>query len=136
MLEAAVEGLAAGAGGHEAGILAITVLTSLTPADLASTGITGSPGRHVSRLSRLAAAAGIEGVVCSVKELGDVHQVAPDLIRVTPGIRLSGSDANDQSRVDTPREAIKRGADWIVVGRPITRADDPVAAAAAIMEQI
>jgi len=136
MLAAAVEGLATGANGHAAGVLAITVLTSLTPADLASTGVTGSPGRHVARLSKLAAAVGAEGVVCSVKELGDVHQVAPDLLRVTPGIRPAGSDTNDQARVDTPTEAIQRGADRLVIGRPITRADDPVGAARAILDQV
>lgn len=136
MLQAAVEGLADGAGGHDAGILAITVLTSLGDADLAATGITGSPGRHVSRLARLAAGSGVEGVVCSVRELGDVHQVAPDLIRVTPGIRLPGSDAHDQARIDTPDQAIARGADWLVIGRPITRAADPVAVVAAFRQAI
>lgn len=132
MLEAAVAGLAEGAGGHEAGILAITVLTSLTGADLAATGTSGTPGKQVARLARLAAATGVEGVVCSVSELGDVHQVAPDLVRVTPGIRLADADHHDQARVNTPAEAVARGADWIVVGRPITRASDPVAAAVAI----
>ena len=136
MLEAAVEGLEEGAAGHQAGILAITVLTSLTGSDLAATGVTGTPGRQVARLSRLAATAGVEGVVCSVKELGDVAQVAPDLERVTPGIRPSGSETHDQARVSSPTEAIRRGADWLVVGRSITRASDPVAAAVAIAEEV
>lgn len=136
MLEAAVAGLADGAGGHPAGILAITVLTSLGPADLAATGINGTPGRQVSRISRLAASAGVEGVVCSVKELGDVAQVAPDLVRVTPGIRTGGDSHHDQTRVSDPAEALRRGADWLVIGRSITRAPDPVEAAARIAEVI
>jgi orotidine-5'-phosphate decarboxylase len=136
MLEAAASGLAEGAGGHPAGILAITVLTSLGPADLAATGINGTPGRQVARISRLAASAGVEGVVCSVKELGDVAQVAPDLVRVTPGIRTGGDPHHDQSRVADPAEALRRGADWLVIGRSITRAPDPVKAAAQIREMI
>lgn len=132
MLEAAVGGLAEGAGGHPAGILAITVLTSLGPADLAATGINGTPGRQVARISRLAAASGVEGVVCAVKELGDVAQVAPELVRVTPGIRSADDSHDDQSRVADPAEALRRGADWLVIGRSITRAPDPVAAAAHI----
>ncbi|HEX7099753.1 MAG TPA: orotidine-5'-phosphate decarboxylase [Acidimicrobiia bacterium] len=136
MLEAAVEGLEDGAAGHPAGILAITVLTSLTGADLAATGITGTTGKQVARLSKLAAAAGAEGVVCSVRELGDVAQVAPELKRVTPGIRPSGGDTHDQARVSSPAEAIRRGADWLVVGRSITRAPDPVSAAVGIAEEI
>lgn len=137
MLEAAVEGLADGAGGHEAGILAVTVLTSLSGAELAATGVNGSPGRQVARISKLAAAAGAEGVVCSVRELGDVAQVAPDLVRVTPGIRPTGPGDepadHDQARTATPTEAIHRGADWIVVGRPITRSEDPAATAGEIL---
>lgn len=136
MLEAAVAGLRAGAGGHEAGILAITVLTSLTGTELAATGVDSTPGRQVSRIARLAAAAGVEGVVCAVKELGDVAQVAPGLIRVTPGIRPLASEANDQRRVATPAEAMARGADWLVVGRPISRAGDPAAAAAALAAEL
>lgn len=136
MLEAAGEGLADGAGGHVSGILVITVLTSLTGADLAATGITASPGRQVARMAKLAAASGAEGVVCSVKELGDVAQVAPDLVKVTPGIRPVGADAEDQSRVGSPEEAVRRGADWLVIGRSITRAEDPARAAALIAERL
>jgi len=129
MIEAAVEGLDAGAGGHPAGILAITVLTSLDAGQLAATGVTGSPGRQVARLTRLAAQAGVEGVVCAPAELGDVAQVAPGLVRVTPGIRPTGVSNDDQTRTATPQEAIRRGADYLVIGRPITRAPDPYAAA-------
>lgn len=136
MLTAAAEGLEEGARGHTAGILAITVLTSLDGSDLAATGVNGTPGRQVSRIARLAASTPVEGVVCSVRELGDVAQVAPDLVRVTPGIRPEGVETHDQARTATPREAVERGADWIVVGRAITRARDPVAAAISILDSI
>lgn len=134
MLEAAASGLKEGAAGHESGILVITVLTSLSAADVAAVGFTGTPGRQVARIARLAASSGAEGVVCSVKELGDVAQVAPDLVRVTPGIRSHSDTHDDQSRVATPVEAVRRGADWIVVGRALTRARDPAAAAQSMLE--
>ncbi len=136
MMTAAVTGFSAGAGGREVGILAVTVLTSLDAAALTSTGVGATPGRQVARLAKLAANAGVEGVVCSVKELGDVAQVAPHLLKVTPGVRPVGADVGDQARVATPEEAIARGADLLVIGRPITRAADPVAAAAEIAASI
>ncbi len=136
MMTAAVAGFAAGAGGRQVGILAVTVLTSLDAAALSSTGVGATPGRQVARLAKLAAAAGVEGVVCSVKELGDVAQVAPQLLKVTPGVRPVGADAGDQARVATPEEAMARGADLLVIGRPITKAADPVAVAAGIAASI
>jgi orotidine-5'-phosphate decarboxylase len=135
-LRAAAEGLSTGAGGRRAGVLAVTVLTSLDEAALAEVGVSGSPGRQTSRLAKLAARSDSEGVICSVKELGVVAEVAPDLLRVTPGIRPAGAEADDQRRVATPAEAIQRGANYLVVGRPITRAKDPAAAAAAIKEEV
>lgn len=129
MLEAAVEGLEAGARGRPAGILAITVLTSLDDAILAHSGVPVTAGKLTSKRARLAAEAGVEGVVCSVKELGVVSEVAPSLAKVTPGIRPMGEDAGDQARVATPEEAIRRGSNLLVIGRPITRAPDPRAAA-------
>lgn len=136
MLEAAVAGLASGAGAAEAGVLAVTVMTSLDDALLATVGVSGSAGRQTSRLSKLAATAGCEGVICSVRQLGVVADVAPQLLRVTPGIRPTGTDAHDQREVATPEEAIQRGADWLVVGRAITRAADPAVAAADINRTI
>lgn len=136
MLEAAVSGLAAGAGADPAGILAVTVMTSLDDAVLASVGVTGTAGRHTSRLSKLAHEAGAEGVICSVQQLGVVAEVAPTLLRVTPGIRPSGEDVHDQRQTATPSEAASRGADWLVVGRPITRNHDPVAMAEAINDEV
>lgn len=136
MMEAAVDGLGAGAGGGETGILAVTVLTSLAEGDLAAVGFAPSPGRQVSRLTRLAAGAGVEGVVCSVREVGDVAQVAPGLLTVTPGIRRADSPRHDQARVATPAEAVRRGADWLVVGRDVTAASDPLEALSAIADEI
>jgi orotidine-5'-phosphate decarboxylase len=131
MLEAAATGLAAGSDGT-GGILGVTVLTSLDAADLTAVGISATPGKLVSKMARVVAAAGCEGVVCSPRELGVIAEVAPDLVKVIPGIRPAGVAAEDQTRIATPEEAIERGADWLVVGRAITRAADPEAAAAAI----
>ncbi len=133
-LEAAVEGLRVG--GRDAGVLAVTVLTSMDDGTLAEVGIRESAGRQVSRLAKLAARAGAEGVICSPKESGVVREVAPDLLRVTPGIRPSWADPDDQRRVATPAEAISRGAHHLVIGRPITRAPDPVEAAERILAEI
>jgi orotidine-5'-phosphate decarboxylase len=131
MLRAAVEGLEETSGGY-AGVLGVTVLTSLDADGLNALGIGSSPGKLVSKMARVADAAGCEGVVCSPQELTVVATVAPDLLKVTPGVRPQGTPAGDQRRVMTPAEAISRGADWLVVGRPITAAEDPVAAAARI----
>ncbi len=128
MLEAAVLGLDSGSGGR-GGVLGVTVLTSLDAAALAAVGVTASPGRLVSRMARVVSAAGCEGIVCSPLELRVVADVAPGLVKVTPGIRPAGAVPDDQTRVATPEYALSRGADWLVVGRPITQAEDPVAAA-------
>lgn len=135
MLEAAVRGLGEGSGAAPAGILAVTVLTSHDSASLARVGIDRSPGRLVARMAKVAAAAGCEGVVSSPKELKVVADVAPGLVRVTPGIRPV-ERTDDQARTMTPREAVARGADLLVIGRPITAASNPGAAAATIAAEI
>jgi orotidine-5'-phosphate decarboxylase len=128
MLEAAAAGLGAGACGAEAGVLAVTLLTSIGEAAAASVfGCT--PGEITARLAAQAAAAEVEGVVCSPLDLGIVAEVAPGLLRVTPGIRPSGAPADDQQRTAGAREALERGADLLVVGRAILGADDPREAA-------
>jgi orotidine-5'-phosphate decarboxylase len=133
MLQAAAEGLTAGSGGREAGILAVTVLTSIDAA--ASSALFGrTPGELTSRLAKRAAEAGVEGVVCSPKELGVVVDVAPALLRVVPGIRPAGAAAHDQRRTATPAEALARGAHLLVVGRPVIAAPDPVEAVARLHE--
>lgn len=136
MLDAAIEGLADGASGNEAGVLAITVLTSLDQDSITSTGIKGSVGEQVGRMARLAAAAGAEGAVSSVRECRVVAEAAPSLLRVTPGIRGPDDPDDDQAQAATPAEAVARGADLIVVGRPITRAADPISAATAIRSDL
>jgi orotidine-5'-phosphate decarboxylase len=135
MLQAAAAGLDSGSGGR-AGILGVTVLTSLDSADLAAVGIAATPGKLVSKMARAVEAAGCEGVVCSPRELGVIAEVAPNLVKVTPGIRPPDVAAGDQARVATPQEAIKRGADWLVIGRPITGAPDPVEAASRIAQSV
>lgn len=133
MLAAAVEGLAEGAGARQAGVLAITVLTSLDQESLTATGVSASPGRLTARRARLAAEVGCEGVVTSVKELAVISDVAPGLARVVPGIRPRGVSADDQMRTATPADALSRGADYLVIGRAITKALDPASAAADIL---
>ncbi|MCH7667661.1 MAG: orotidine-5'-phosphate decarboxylase [Acidobacteria bacterium] len=135
MLEAAVEGAGSVPSG-DAGILGVTVLTSLGGADLTKLGFGSSPGKLVSRLAKIVEGAGCEGLVCSPQELGIVRDVAPGLVTFVPGIRPEGVPAHDQVRTATPQEAIMRGAAYLVVGRAITAAHDPVAAAAAIAESV
>lgn len=118
-------------------LLAVTVLTSLDAGALAETGIVGGPVQQVLRLARLALGAGADGLVCSPREVGPIRDAfgqAPML--VVPGVRPAGSAAGDQARTATPAEAVAAGADWIVVGRPITGAADPVAALRAIAGEI
>ena len=118
-------------------LLAVTVLTSLNAASLAATGVADSPPEQVLRLARLALAAGADGLVCSPLEvamLRDALGSGPSL--VVPGIRPSGAVTNDQARTMTPEEAVAAGADWIVVGRPVTGSPDPSLAAAGIASAI
>jgi orotidine-5'-phosphate decarboxylase len=135
MVRAAVEAVATGSEGV-AGVLAVTVLTSLDDGTLETVGFGGSPTEHVIAMARLAAAAGAEGVVCAVPEVVAVKALDLALSVATPGIRPAGSDSADQKRVATPAEAVSAGADLLVVGRPITAAADPVAAALSVMREI
>ncbi len=114
-------------------LLAVTVLTSMDAETLHATGIAGGSRQQVLRLARLALEAGADGLVCSAHEVAMLRAaLGPAPVLVVPGIRPDGSAAGDQSRVMTPREASQAGADWLVVGRPITTAADPGAAAGAI----
>jgi orotidine-5'-phosphate decarboxylase len=137
MLRAAAE-TAATAGHERPRILAVTVLTSLDRLALQrELGVPASVEEHVGRLAGLARAAGCDGVVASPREAGSLRAVlGRDLLIVTPGIRPAGARADDQARVATPAVARRAGADYLVVGRPITDAADPAAAAAAIVEEI
>jgi len=114
-------------------IVAVTVLTSLGDTDLERLGVAGPVGDAVRRLATLAVEAGARGLVCSPREVAAVRaEVGPDITLITPGVRPAGSEANDQARIATPEEALQAGADLLVIGRPITGAADPGAAAAAI----
>lgn len=121
-------------------LLAVTVLTSIDAAELTAVGVTGDGGveTQVLRLARLARAAGINGLVCSPLEVAAVRKaMGPDALLVVPGIRpAAAAGSDDQSRVATAADAIAAGASMLVVGRPITQAPDPAAAAAAILDQI
>jgi orotidine-5'-phosphate decarboxylase len=124
---------AAVAGAPDTMIAAVTVLTSLSGADLELIGVNEPLTDAVRRLSALAVAAGARGLVCSPQEVAAVRaEVGPDVLLITPGVRPAGAEANDQARTATPEEALRAGADLLVIGRPITAAPDPGAAAAAI----
>ncbi len=114
-------------------LVAVTVLTSLDAKALAETGVTDTPARQALRLARLARDCGLDGVVCSAQEAPELRAaLGESFALVTPGIRPAGAEAADQARVVTPADAIARGADYLVIGRPITGAPDPLAALAAI----
>jgi len=125
------------AGSSRPRLLAITVLTSLDDADLMAVGQSGPARDQARRLASLAQKAGIDGVVCSPHELQALRQeCGRDFLLVTPGIRPATSGSDDQKRAMTPSEAIRLGADYLVIGRPITQADDPAAALAKIAEEV
>lgn len=117
-------------------LIAVTVLTSLDEADLASVGVFGAPATQVHRLAVLTREAGLDGVVCSAHEVAHLKDEWPDGLFVVPGIRPAGAALGDQKRVMTPAEALAAGAGVLVIGRPITAASDPAAAAAAIAATI
>lgn len=126
-----------GRGGSDLKLLGVTVLTSLTGEDLAEQGISERPDGLVLRRAKMAVDAGIDGVIASGLEAQAIRRsTGDDLIIVTPGIRPSGSAANDQARAMTPREAILAGADHLVVGRPILHAPDRKKAALDIQKEI
>lgn len=134
MVTAAVEGLREGSA--DAGALVVTVLTSLDAEELVMAGVERSLNDQVVAMARLAAASGAEGVICSPREVEMVKAAAPNIAAVTPGVRPVGHAADDQARVATPTEAVEAGADYLVIGRPITRAEDPVGAALAIGQSL
>ncbi len=134
MLAAAAE--AAAGLPHPPRLLAVTVLTSMDVAQLAATGIPRTPKEQALRLAKMAHAAGIQGLVCSPEEASQMRRGLPDSVLVTPGIRPAGAAIGDQKRIATPSAALKAGADHLVVGRPITQAEDPAGAAEAILQEI
>ena len=117
--------------------LAVTVLTSMNSDDLAGLGVVDtSPATRVRRLFDLARSSGITGYICSPLEVSELHSALPTGTFITPGVRPAGADLNDQNRVATPAQAIIHGATSLVIGRPITKAKDPRAAAEAILDEL
>jgi orotidine-5'-phosphate decarboxylase len=136
MMKAAAEA-AATAGPRRPKVIAVTVLTSMDASDLSQTGVHGAPADQVMRLATLAREAGMDGVVCSAHEIEPLRKaLGPGFMLVVPGIRPAGAETGDQKRIMTPAEALKHGADWLVIGRPITGAADPAAAARAIHDEL
>jgi len=118
-------------------LLAVTVLTSMDAAALKAAGVDRSPAEQVELLAKMCIAAGIRGFVCSPQEVATLRALTgPDGVLVIPGIRPAGADTNDQKRLATPAEALRAGASYLVVGRPITQAANPVEAAQALLDEM
>ena len=118
-------------------LIAVTVLTSLAAEDFEGTGGSGEPNDQVRRLAVLAEGAGLDGVVCSAADLEEIRgMVSAEFLRVTPGIRPAGEGRADQRRVSNPAAAIAAGSSYLVVGRPITQADNPMKALASIEAEV
>ena len=136
MLEAAAEA-AAKHGKNAPKLVAITTLTSLAQSDIEEMGVSRPLRQHTHALGQLAIESGIDGLVCSAWEVAEFRDaLGPEPVLVTPGIRPAGSDVGDQKRVATPAMAVRAGSSLLVVGRPILEADDPAAAARAILDEI
>jgi orotidine-5'-phosphate decarboxylase len=145
MLKAAAQAISAGVplGMDRPRLLAVTILTSMDQKAMRETGISGAPQTSVMKLAKLAKSSGVDGVVASVQEAKAIRKVCGrDFLIVTPGVRLKDKEKtdngkkDDQARTATPAEAIRAGADYIVVGRPILAAEDPRAAAQEIVDEI
>ena len=135
MMEAASDAVARAA--HRPKLIAVTVLTSMAQEDLAGIGITATPAEMVLRLAALAQDSGLDGVVCSAQEAALLRQhCGKDFCLVTPGIRPADAAADDQSRIMTPRAALQNGSSYLVIGRPVTRAADPLSALQNISREI
>jgi orotidine-5'-phosphate decarboxylase len=135
MMEAARE--AVDKSSHKPQLIGVTVLTSMDEAGLREIGVTSSPREQVLHLAGLAQQSGLDGVVCSAQESAELRaRFGPGFALVTPGIRPAGADAGDQSRIMTPASAIRAGSDYLVIGRPITQAADPLSALQQINQEV
>jgi orotidine-5'-phosphate decarboxylase len=118
-------------------LIGVTILTSLSQEEIAEIGYPGTPAENVSRLAALAQSSGLDGVVCSPREAQQLRsERGDDFLLITPGVRPASASLDDQTRVMTPADAIAAGSSYLVVGRPITAADDPLAALKAINAEI
>ncbi len=137
MMSAALEGAGQGTKGEPPLVVAVTVLTSLSEKDLQTIGITKMVDKQVKKLALLAKNSGLDGVVCSPGELRIIREACGSQFKtVTPGIRPRWSAREDQKRVTTPGEAVERGSDYLVIGRPIRNAEDPSKAVEKIQQEI
>ena len=135
MMEAAAKAMPRGA--KRPKLLAVTILTSMDQRAMREVGIQGTPAQRALKLARIARDCGVDGVVASAHEVRSIRKACgPSFVVCTQGIRPAGSDVHDQKRIATPGEAIRNGATYVGVGRAITQAADPVAAAAAIVAEI
>jgi orotidine-5'-phosphate decarboxylase len=135
MMTAAREALAKTT--HRPLLIAVTILTSMGGDDLREIGLGGMPADNVARLAALAQQSGLDGVVCSPQEVAMLRQQAGiDFHLVTPGIRPAWSAKGDQTRITTPADAVRLGSDYLVIGRPITAAEDPMSALEAIEKEL
>ena len=135
MMEAAREAIAKKGGVSK--LIAVTILTSMAEKDLREIGLTASPAEHVASLAQLARESGLDGVVCSPLEVQMLRRnCGEDFLLVTPGVRPAGAAQDDQQRIMTPAQALQSGSNYLVIGRPITKAHDPKAALAAIFTEI
>ncbi len=122
---------------HRPLLIAVTILTSLGERDIAEIGFHGAPADNVIRLAKLAEDAGVDGIVCSPLEAVEVRPlIDQDFLLITPGVRPASASLDDQKRVMTPLDALNNGADMLVIGRPITGADDPLKSLQAIQDEI
>jgi orotidine-5'-phosphate decarboxylase len=135
MMEAAAEALDRGS--DRPLLIGVTILTSMGEEDIAQIGLSGSPADNVKRLAVLAQESGLDGVVCSPREVAMLREnIRDDFQLVTPGIRPAWSEKGDQTRITTPADAIRLGSDYLVIGRPITAADDPLQALSLIEDEL
>jgi orotidine-5'-phosphate decarboxylase len=118
-------------------LLAVTILTSMDAAELRATGLERSPARQVELLAKMGLDAGIRGFVCSPEEVASLRALTgPEGVLVVPGIRPAGAETGDQKRIAAPADALRAGASYLVVGRPIAQAPNPAAAAEAILKEM
>lgn len=136
MLRAAREAVNDAAGTRRTLLVAVTVLTSMNDAALREVGVNSSVQDQVGRLATLAAECALDGIVCSALEASRLREAVPELLRVTPGIRPAQYAEDDQRRIMTPAAALASGSDFLVVGRPITAAEDPALALSQILSEL
>jgi orotidine-5'-phosphate decarboxylase len=137
MMQAAMEGVNKGATTNRPFLIAVTVLTSMNQSSLAEIGINSSVEDHVFKLAKLTHSSGLDGVVCSAQEAKLLRtHLNDDFLLVTPGIRPINASKDDQSRIVTPQDALGNGASYLVIGRPITQAPEPLKALEAILDSI